>query len=252
MHNPTPWQFLLDLFGKKRIADVVKTGNQEQIANIKKLYENLNENEVVFTTPNFVKKAVVEKSYWEVAFECQGRGFASPLITFRTYPLSAMIGEKAVVLTAAPELVKVPGFYVNKETGTFHLIVNKDSDSDRDPIEVTGYRFEREYIAFEEFGEFDPVLHADAVIDIKYPQVAGKIYVNYLKPVPVEQIPETQLQDVQDESLVKSHLEETGKVDSDETKDVDQGISENQDQKELTKEPQSEVTQKYQNKNKRR
>ncbi|UOX39501.1 hypothetical protein [Aeromonas phage ZPAH34] len=252
MHNPTPWQFLLDLFAKKRIADVVKTGNQEQIANIKKLYENLNENEVVFSIPEFIEKMVVEKSYWKVSFECQGRGFASPAITFRTYPLSAMIGEKANVLTGFPELVKTPGFYVNKETGCFHLIVNKDSDSARDPIEVTGYRFEREYIAFEEFVEFDQVLHADAVIDIKYPQVAGKIYVNYLKPEPVEQIPETQLQDVQDENLIKPQLEETTKVADDETKNVDQGISENQDQKELTKEPQGEVTQKYQNKNKRR
>ncbi|WNV45975.1 hypothetical protein [Aeromonas phage AerS_266] len=252
MHNkPTPWQFLLDLFAKKRIADVVKTGNEAQIAEIKKLYENLKESEVVFSNPEFVKKIVAEKSYWKVSFECTGRGFASPAITFRTYPLSVMIGKNAKVLTGHPTLVKTPGFYINKETGNLHLIVIKDSDLEKDPILETGYYFEREYLTFEELLETEADKLADGIITINYPQVAGQIYVNYIKPEPVKLVVEEPV--TEEKKVTEETLQETQKEDvTDETEITDQGDSENQDQQDTVAEKTTEVTQKFQHKNKRR
>lgn len=205
---PSPWQWFLDLVAEKRLAEVAKTGTAELIEQAEKYYKDLKEDEVVFTDPVFVEKKLnPEKSYWKVSYDCAGRGYTRPDITFRTYPLGAMIERNATPLAGPVQEVTTPGFYIDKETKQFHLVHADDGIEYLALLNATGYAFGVAKVDIEEFSEYNDTLHADGVVEISYPFVAGKIYLNKIKLVEKEEIVPTE--EIQSEEVVRETVDET-------------------------------------------
>lgn len=201
---PSPWQWFLDLVAEKRLTEVAKTGTAKLLEQAQKYYKDLKEDEVVFTDPVFVEKKLnPEKSYWKVSYDCAGRGYTRPDITFRTHPLAAMIERNATPLAGPVQEVTTPGFYVDKETNQFHLVHADDGIEYLTLLKATGYAFGVAKVDIEEFAEYNEALHADGVVEIAYPFVAGKIYLNKIKPVVNEEIVPTV------EEVVQESVDET-------------------------------------------
>lgn len=178
--EPTPWQYFLDIISAKRIKEVTASGNQAEIEKVLYRYADLREDEVVFSDPKFIEKPLrPASSYWVISYDCIGRKYRRPDITFRSIPLSDMLHTRAEVAAAEFHRITKPGFYLDRVSGQYHILMDKDANL-WEALRMTGYEFDPERYSFEKYEEYRMGFQADGHVDVKYPFIEGRIYVTYI------------------------------------------------------------------------
>ena len=178
--KPSPYQYFLDVIGATRIQEVTATGNRDEIIKVHRYYDDLKESEVEWGNEQFVpNRFKPANSYWLVSFDCRGRGFGRKDISYRQLPIIPMIAPKAEIAGSTFDNIAKEGFYLDRSTGQYHLLVKKGTNL-WEALKMTGYEYDATKYKQKLFDTFDPAMNADGYIDVNYSFVGGRIYVTWL------------------------------------------------------------------------
>lgn len=235
----TPWQYLLDIVGQQRLAQAEASGNQEDIAQAKRFYTDLDESECTFTEPY---QHPDNPKIWFVSMTCLGRGFKINRLKFNTGDLKLMLEPNTQYITNrnSLNLSTTPNMYhVLDSLDTFHLLVAKDTPV-LEALVHTGFRFNDNEFTEVKYDARDAQFEANGHIDIRTPVVAGRIYVTNIIRDLDKEAEEARLKAIGHQAPIQDPIEESVVEESIPTVTVQDQIGETQQEQSEEGQVQSE------------
>lgn len=183
--TPTPWQYLLSIVTKSKLAAAATSKDPAFRARQERYYTDLQESECVFSRP------IKSGESWLVDVTCRGRGFQLKGLPYKTGTLVPMFKPMTNIMVKkeALDLNTMTGVYFVMENEQLHLLVHPQSNI-WEALKMTGYEFSPSQFSTEVYPERNDLLKADGHVDIKDTVVSGRIYISYIQKPPVKVTPE--------------------------------------------------------------
>lgn len=174
--TPTPWQYLLDIVIKSKLAAAAASKDPAFRARQERYYTDLKEDQCEFSKP--VRKG----ENWYVTITCRERGFQLVDLPYKTGTLFPMVKPMANYVLE-PESIAIntmTGLYYVMSNENLHLQVHPQSNI-WEALKMTGYEFAPNHFVTKMYEQRNEELAADGHIDINHSVVTGRIYISYLQ-----------------------------------------------------------------------
>lgn len=174
--TPSPWQYLLDIVIKSKLAAAAASKDPAFRARQEKYYTDLKEDQCEFSTP--VRKG----DNWYVTITCRERGFQLVDLPYKTGALFPMVKPMAnyVLEPSSIAINTMTGLYYVMSNEHLHLQVHPQSNI-WEALKMTGYEFAPKHFVTNMYEQRNEELAADGHIDINHSVVTGRIYISYLQ-----------------------------------------------------------------------